>query len=350
MKKTLLSIASAAALLGTVASPAAASTFHLVVPLNRPQQATPAPPAEDPIAVSLASATLAKAYVDVPYSESLRPYLSVTGDATFDPAVANWRLAGGSLPAGLTLDSSTGAVAGKPTSSLPASTNFDAAVAYKGESAQQTYALHVGIFEGSCKTLIQAHPGLHSGWYTLDVDGAGPATAQSYYCDMTRNGGGWTRIVRQTEVAPVTAWTGGVNSQSYVLSAVQIPPHTQTAFGKDGDATFIAYVNWKYTTGEIAPVTVSNPDTGAQYMIYRYKDKFYGNHDPRTTLYNAMGIDSQGTWANSLSIVATSSPLGPASVGWAFSPLNETEHRRGFRMQTAVGSTYESYAWTVWVR
>lgn len=350
MKKTFLSFASAA-LLGVIAAPAfAASTFHLVVPLNRPAQSTPEPPADEPIVVSLASATLSKAFLDVPYSESLHPYLSVTGDAAFDPSAATWSLAGGSLPAGLTFDVSIGTVKGTPTSSLPASTNFDVSVAYKGETAQQTYAIPVGIFEGGCKALLQAHPGLPSGWYTLDVDGAGPATSQSYYCDMTRNGGGWTRIVRQTEVAPVTSWTGGVNSQSYTLSAAQIPPHTQTAFGKDGDATFVAYVNWQYTTGDIAPVTARNPDTGAQYMIYRYNNKFYGNHDPRTTLYNAMGIDSQGTWANSLSIVDTSSPLGASSVGWAFSPLNENNYRRGFRMQTGVASTSESYAWTVWVR
>lgn len=452
MKKTILSLAGAAALCGAVAAPAfAASTFHLVVPLNAraptPGPGTETPPPVPEIAVSLAGAALPSATWSTAYSESLRSYLSVTGDAAFDAAAATWSLVSGSLPAGLTLDSATGMLTGTPTATttspaaftvkatykgkngqadysvevklnltvslagaaLPAATvnqaysqslkdylaitgdpapdktaarwslaggalpaglaldnvtgqvagtpsglneasaSFDVAVTYKDKSARQTYTVRVGAFSGGCKAYLQANPGAPSGWYILDVDGAGPAPAQSYYCDMTSAGGGWTRIVRQTEAKPVTNWTGGVNGDSYVLAANAIPAHTQVAFGKDENATFVTYVTWQYTTGEIAPVAVSNPATGAQYLIHRYKNTYYANHDSRDTYRDATGA-SNGTWANTLSIVAASSPVGVNSTGWAYSPLNETAYLRGFRMQTGVWTVPDTYAWTLWVR
>lgn len=141
-KKTIFSIASAAALLGAFVAPAyAASTFHLVVPLSaRTQAQEPA----DPIVVSLAGAMLPKATVNKAYSESLRPYLSVTGDAAFDPAAASWSLAEGTLPAGLSLDTTTGAVAGTPTTKTDSPTSFTVLTTYKGSDGRAVYTIEVG--------------------------------------------------------------------------------------------------------------------------------------------------------------------------------------------------------------
>lgn len=348
-KKNFLSVACSAALVGAVAAPAYASTtFHLVVPLTARQQAQQPP--VDSIAVSLAGAALRKATVNQAYSESLRPYLVVTGDAAFDPAAARWRLVNGALPTGLALNSFTGQIAGTPSSVTQAGASFDIAATYKGKSAQQTYTLQVAKTSvASCKDYLQANPGAPSGWYTLDVDGTGPATPQSYYCDMTSDGGGWTRIVRQTEAEPVPNWNGGVNGQSYALSTAQIPPHTQTAFGKDEEATYIDYVDWTYSTGNIDPIEVSSSKSGARYLIYRSDSYYYNDHDPRTILVPSPS-NVFGTWINSLSLINKDSQLAHAASGWTFSPSNESPAQRGYRMQMIVWSGPESYAWTVWVR
>ena len=139
-KKKFLSVASAAALLGAIAAPAfAASSFYLVVPVPTAAKA----PVEY-ITVSLAGAALPKATVNKAYSESLRPYLSVTGDAALDPAAARWSLAEGALPAGLALDATTGAVAGTPTAKTTVPASFTVLASYKGSDGQAVYTIEVG--------------------------------------------------------------------------------------------------------------------------------------------------------------------------------------------------------------
>ncbi len=96
------------------------------------------------IEVNLAGATLPKATVNKAYSESLRPYLSVTGDAAFDPAAARWSLVEGALPAGLALDEATGAVAGTPTAKTTSPASFTILSTYKGSDGQAVYTIEVG--------------------------------------------------------------------------------------------------------------------------------------------------------------------------------------------------------------
>lgn len=164
-KKTFLSIASSAALLGAVAAPASASSkFFLVVPLNAKAQVQE--PAEA-ITVSLAGAALPRATLNQPYSESLRPYLSVTGDVAFDPAATRWSLAGGSLPAGLTLDPIAGQIAGTSSVFSESGASFEVSAEYKGKRAQQAYTLQVAKPAAGCYAYLQANPGAASGWYTL---------------------------------------------------------------------------------------------------------------------------------------------------------------------------------------
>lgn len=182
-----------------------------------------------------------------------------------------------------------------------------------------------------------------SGMYRLSVGGS-PLDA---YCDMTSAGGGWTRVVRQYEATPVRGWTGGTNGNAYVLAANQIPAHTQVAFGRDNTATTTDYVSWTYTTGDIAPVSVTGVVSGKAYKVYRSSIAFYGNHNPTSGAYTLTCPAGNGNWCNSLSLA----PLS-GEAAWAFSPLNDfSTAYRGYAMDgiaTFMGA--DAYAWTVWVR
>ncbi|GLC97728.1 hypothetical protein Tamer19_71370 [Cupriavidus sp. TA19] len=95
--KSLLSLSVAALV---AAAPAFAGTaFHLVVPLTNYS----APPAEE-LSVTLNAGALAAARVGKTYSQSLTSFLQDTGDPAYSAANASWRVSGGALPPGLTLD------------------------------------------------------------------------------------------------------------------------------------------------------------------------------------------------------------------------------------------------------
>lgn len=137
-KKIVLSLASAAAILGAnAASGNQASPFYLVVPLKRAA-------APEVINVTLEGAFLSKARVGQAYLESLRPYLTVTGSASYDPSVTRWSLADGALPAGLELDGVTGDVIGTPISKTTAPSEFTVVATYKTDQGSAIYVIEVG--------------------------------------------------------------------------------------------------------------------------------------------------------------------------------------------------------------
>lgn len=143
LKKPIAELCSLLMLLGATASPAfAASSFYLVIATTRADVApsTPQVPA-DVINVSLTGATLPLAKVSNAYSESLHPYLTVTGDSSFDPLLTQWAIVSGSLPAGMTL-SASGKISGTP---LQASSQvrIEVQAAYKGKESLAAYELAV---------------------------------------------------------------------------------------------------------------------------------------------------------------------------------------------------------------
>ncbi len=291
-------------------------------------------------ALTLAPATLPAAKLDTAYSYDFTPLLTATGDPAYAANQVVWSATG--LPAGLNF--SNGVLTGTP--STVGGSSVVVTAAFKDKSVSQTYSMEVSLYT-SCKTYLDAHPGAASGNYTLDADGAGAGLAMSYYCDMTSNGGGWTKIVQQYSTTPVTTWAGGTNGSSFTLAQAKIPAHTQVAFGKDNVATFIDYVNFTYTTGDIPTKTLAGlKNVGTSYQINRAAGSFFNDHDPEKTYGGGSAY-----WVNTL----TFDKVG-GTFTWAYAPTASAAggygvNAPGFAMNgTMTYQTSVSYAWTVWVR
>lgn len=336
----MLNKAIAAAALLMCAMSTHATDYYVVVPVKNRTPAQPAP-APDPIVVSLNARALPNGKAGVAYpGVDFRPLLQVTGDSTFTGAGVTWSVSQGSLPAGLSLDAA-GWLSGTPAGATAgAGQTFQVTATYKSKSGSQNFTLTVAAADmRSCKDYLASNPGASSGWYQLDPDGAGPQALSSYYCDMTSDGGGWTRVVRQTEAQPVTNWNGGVNGSSYSLATAAIPPHTQVGFGKDELATDLDYVNGTYSSGDIATTLVTSPKTGYRYHMNRTAAGYFSGHDPELAF-------TPGTqYANTLTLNIVGS-----GHNWAFNPAVTAVAQRGYAYQGGRYSTIESYAWTVWVR
>jgi hypothetical protein len=130
MKKLILTAA-----LAVAASQAFASGYYVVVPVpNRTATA-------GNILVSLSGYSLPLGVVGRGYAGfDFNSALQVKGDPNFAPGSVHWSLAGGALPAGLSL-SSDGKLSGTPTA--PATSSFQVLAAYKTKAGEQQYQVLV---------------------------------------------------------------------------------------------------------------------------------------------------------------------------------------------------------------
>ena len=149
-------------------------------------------------------------------------------------------------------------------------------------------------------------------------------------------------VARQYELSPVTNWAGSVNGQSFALNQASIPAHTQTAFGKDMQATFVDYFNYSYTTGNIAKTTLTGLKSNAVYHLHRNTGQFYEYHNPDENVF------THAEWTNTLTL----DRVGMRGFDWAFAPNNPDPLRRGYALNTGVTleTTGQAFAWTLWVR
>lgn len=206
----------------------------------------------------------------------------------------------------------------------------------------------VGPALASCNAIKLATPSSPSGAYQIDPDGAGPVAPFSVSCDMTSDGGGWTAVAMQYEATPV-AWTGGTNGPAFALSSSQIPPHTQTAFGKDGNATFIDYATFNYSTGNIPLTLVAGIRTGVSYYIHRSTSGAYDIYSPDSRGYFSTASNPElADYFDGLTFELND---GQTSSTWSFAPNNALVQARGYSMGGySNGMSISTFAWSVWVR
>jgi len=330
--------------------------------------------AKRPVKMVLASATPPTATVGVPYSFNLGALLSLDGPEGTSPANVRWSVVSGELPRGLELVGNE--VVGTPTELAPdrqVVIQAEHVSGYSTDSVTMGYSFFVsapivdfggyrawadGTFAQSCEGYIRSGSDVRpyqgatgSGVYRISPPGAAPFDA---YCDQVSDGGGWTRVALQYEGTPVL-WTGQSNDRAYSLPQAQIPPHTYTGFGKDEVATYVDFVPFQYTAGDIPVTSATSPKTGKSYDIFRSFGSWFQNHDPEDTYhsqpyetYNRPGFPSIIYWNDTL----TFDEHGKlAAFTWAFSPNVLPTSYQGYAMNgMSVGGVTDASGWSVWVK
>lgn len=75
------------------------------------------------------------------------------------------------------------------------------------DAVLQPGAVDAGSPRRSCAEIRAADPRAPDGTYVVDPDGPGPRPSVQVFCDMTGQGGGWTRVVFDDFSSPPTAFS-----------------------------------------------------------------------------------------------------------------------------------------------
>lgn len=226
-----LTLSASGQLAGTPTA-AASSTFQLQAVYKTKAGAQSYSVIVSDFTIGLASGNLPDAVNAVAYSKDLTSSLTISGDSTYTGTGVSWAVSGGTLPAGLALGSGTGVVSGNPTAT--GTFSFAATATYKDRSAQGNYTLNVVDYvglrtqsagyrtwaDGSLATSCNGYrnpaqskyryaDATGDGMYRIQPAAGGPLTV---YCDMTRDGGGWTLAARILTDDVSHASTGAVGS------------------------------------------------------------------------------------------------------------------------------------------
>lgn len=197
--------------------------------------------------VSLASAALPPATVGQAYSFDFKPLLGVSNEAIPDRSLATWSVAAGTLPAGLSINNTSGMLSGTPTAPTTGA-SFTVRGVYKSNPAQQTFSLLVdngqAALAGNCRrdsanqvwcmgvnnsdsgALVCGYPGGYSGAYYAATSAAASAwgrtlrTVEDCATNYTVNA---TEIVRTN----LSCWT---NQQRWGRTGESSEVYTRRVF------------------------------------------------------------------------------------------------------------------------
>jgi LruC domain-containing protein len=97
----------------------------------------------------------------------------------------------------------------------------------------------------SCRALQLALPSTPSGAYYIDPDLSGPVAPARLWCDMSRDGGGWTLIAKHA-----TAWRGSLTNQQWTNQLANPIAHVNVsdlASNASPDALGVAWLDRPFT-------------------------------------------------------------------------------------------------------